>query len=119
MAKVYMITVDELKFEQTNPLTWVGSDIFYVRAENADAAIEHLQEKIRKYYFKAKLSNKVDDIDDPKRLGDDIIVEEYITEITGFAPLDAVDVTAMAYVWGESKMKHWVDWNITVEDACA
>ena len=119
MSKVYMITVDELKFEQTDPATWIGSDIFYVRAENADAAKEHLQERIRKYYFKAKLSNKADDINDPKRLGDDIIVEEYITELTGTAPLDAVDVTAMAYMWCETKVKHWEDWNITVEDACA
>lgn len=118
MRKVYYISVDMFAFEQTVPPSYVGADFFYVIGEDGpEEAEQHLREQIKKYYFKAKLSNKSSD--SPKRLGERIIVTDMITEATADAPLDVEDVTPMAWVYGENGDEHWVDWGITLEEADA
>lgn len=117
MARVYFITVDELRAQEAENSIFLPGDMYYVMAENEEDAIEHLRERIRKYYFKALLSNKASDC--PKRLGDRIIVEQHVTEEMASAPMDAMDVTAMAYLWKEDSKPHFEDWDITLEDASA
>lgn len=111
MSKVFYITV--VPHEHPTGV-YFGGDQFFVLGEDAEDAIAHLREQIKKYYFKAKLSNKSSD--DPKRLGERIIVEQNITDLTADAPLDAEDYTAMAYLYKEDRRPLWVDWDVTIED---
>lgn len=117
--KVFMVTVDADAFAkvQTNPPSYLGGDIFYVRSETADKAKAMTREAIRKFYFKQKLANKSDDR--VSRLGPDILVEQWVTEATHDAPLITEDITALAYLWCLEGKKDWVDWGITAEDASA
>ena len=127
MRKVYYISVDITTYRaQTeadgydpfNAPSYVGNDFFYVVGEDGPKEAEqYLREQIKKYYFKAKLSNK--ESDDPKRLGERIIVTDWITEATADAPLEVTDVTSMAWLYGEDKKDLWVDWAITLEEANA
>ena len=118
MRKVYFISVDTLRFEQTEPPSYVGNDFFYVvGSEGEEEAIEHLRTQIRKYYFKTKLSNKASE--DPKRLGERIIVDGYVTEATADAPMDVIDFTSAAWLYAQDHKEHWVDWDITLEEANA
>lgn len=117
MSKIYLITVDAKTYWEENPEVagiYLSGDLFYVRAKNSVEAEEHLRKQITKYYFKARLSNKAEE--DPKRLGEDIIVEGFVTEETASAPLIVEDITPAAYMWSDEGKNFWKEWNITLED---
>lgn len=118
MTKVFYISVDANDDTYSTPSgVSLINDVYFVCSDTEENAIEHLREQIRKYYFKAKLSNKASD--DPMRLGDKIIVEGYVTEAMADAPLAAIDVTAMAYLYQEDNVELWSQWNITKADVDA
>lgn len=120
MRKVYFISVDTLRYVEKNPAepSHVASDFFFVVGEEGPEEAEaHLREQIKKHYFKVKLANKSSD--SPKRLGERILVDDFITEATADAPLEVEDVTPMAYVYGEAGVEYWKDWAITLEEANA
>lgn len=111
--RVYMITVESV-YSKHSPLL---GDIYYVIAENEDDAAEHLREQIRKYYFKAKLSQKASD--SPSRLGERIIVDGWVTEdfASSNVEYEFTDVTAMAFMYKTSRRESWEHIDITMMDA--
>lgn len=118
MSKVYMITVDHDKLLKSSDRFTIVSDCYYVNAANETDAVDHLFEQIKKYYFKMKLSEKW--TEDPKRLGDRIIVGGIVTEEFVTMPVQTEDITPMAYVHKESGFTNWVDFDVTWEDvSCA
>lgn len=91
-----------------------ANEVYYVRAEDEEAAEALLRKQIGKFVFQKNLSD--DSIEIPEKLGDDIIVEFGISKGTLEADLRFDDITATAYVFSENGMPHWKDWKITVPD---
>lgn len=96
-------------------ITAFGNNVFYVHAENADAAKERLLEQVKKYYFKRELSGD-ETMQAPKTLGDNIIVEIGIHKGILEQPMTIADISAMAYVFAEGGNKYWKEWDITLDD---
>ena len=92
------------------------SAVFYVAAPSADDACDHLREQIKKYFFKAKLSNKGSE--GPHSLGANILVDGFLSESVASSKttLDALDITAMAYVHKEMGREGWEKFEIDLED---
>jgi hypothetical protein len=91
-----------------------ANEVYYVRAEDEEAAEALLRKQIGKFVFQKNLSD--DSIEIPEKLGDDIIVEFGISKGTLETDLRFDDITATAYVFSENGMPHWKDWKITVPD---
>lgn len=95
-----------------------SADVFYVRAENADAAKELLLEEIGKHVFKQNLAgekkwNRVN------TLGSNVIVEYSVRESILSSKLSIEDITAAAFIFSDQGKEHWKDWDITEKDVLA
>ena len=92
-----------------------ANEVYYVRAEDEEAAEALLRKQIGKYVFQNNLRDD-EIVEVPDKLGDDIIVEFGISKGTLETDLRFDDITATAYVFSENGMPHWEDWKITVPD---
>lgn len=92
-----------------------ANEVYYVRAEDEEAAEALLRKQIGKYVFQNNLRDD-DIVEVPDKLGDNIIVEFGISKGTLETDLRFDDITATAYVFSENGMPHWKDWKITVPD---
>lgn len=92
-----------------------ANEVYYVRAEDEEAADALLRKEIGKFVFQKNLRDD-EVIDYPEKLGENIIVEFEISKGTLEAELRFDDITETAFVFSENKMPHWVDWKITTED---
>jgi hypothetical protein len=101
-------------------VTTFSSNVFYVHAENAAAAKEHLLEQVKKYYFKRELSGD-ENMRAPKTLGDNIIVELGIHKsiLDAANTMTIEDISAMAYVFATGGNEYWKEWDITLGDVVA
>ena len=82
-----------------------------MRAENAEAAKEHLIEQISKYLFKVGLSNRSGDV--PKTLGSNIITENSMIHKDLIEnPTDMVveEITGIAYIYATAGKQYWKEW---------
>jgi hypothetical protein len=98
-------------------VTTFGNNVFYVRAENAETAKEHLIEQVTKYFFKRELAGD-ENTQAPETLGPNIIVELGIHKsiLDSNEKLIAEDITAMAYVFGSMGRPYWKDWSVSMDD---
>lgn len=92
-----------------------ANEVYYVRAEDEEAADALLRKEIGKFVFQKNLRDD-EVIDYPEKLGENIIVEFEISKGTLEADLRFDDITETAFVFSENEMPHWVDWKITTED---
>lgn len=92
-----------------------ANEVYYVRAENEEAAEELLRKQIGKFVFQNNLRDD-ETVEVPDKLGDDIIVEFGVSKGTLEEELHFDDITATAYVFSQNDMEHWKDWNITTAD---
>lgn len=92
-----------------------ANEVYYVRAENEEAAEALLRKQIGKFVFQNNLRDD-ETVEVPDKLGDDIIVEFGVSKGTLEADLRFDDITATAYVFAQNDMPHWKDWTITVPD---
>ena len=104
MSKIYMITGKDT----------IGA-IYYVAADAKEDAEDYLREQIRKYFFKAKLSNK-HDFESIYMIGNRILVDGFLTEGFAGADYDITDVTPMAYVNKMARKEYWVDLDVERND---
>ena len=93
-----------------------ANDVFYVRANDADAAEELLLDEVGKYIFQRKLKDDDADTETPETLGDNIIVEFGVHRDILKAELVVEDITASAFIFSENRLPHWEDWKIEVKD---
>jgi hypothetical protein len=98
-------------------VTTFGNNVFYVRAENSEAAKEHLIEQVKKYYFKHELKGDVV-ATPPETLGKDIIVELGMHRgiLDDNEDIVVEDITATAYIFSSAGKPYWKDWDLTVTD---
>jgi len=115
MSKVFYITVDTDHADVPDGVV-ITSDFYFVRGDDPEECKEHLREQIRKYYFKALLANKPESSENPRRLGDRIIVQGWVTDTTADLPLHAEDATAAAYILAAEGKEYWSDWVISQGD---
>ena len=92
-----------------------ANEVYYVRAKDEEAAKDLLLKEIGKYIFKNNLRDDAE-IVIPETLGDNIIVEHYISKGTLEADLEIEDITATAYIFSNNGMDHWKDWKISTAD---
>ena len=98
-------------------ITTFGNNVFYVRANTADEARDHLIERVKKYYFKRELAAD-ESKQIPQVLGENIIVELGIHKgiINPDEKMTIEDITATAYIFSSSGKEHWKDWDLSVAD---
>ena len=92
-----------------------ANEVYYVRAEDEEAAEALLRKQIGKYVFQNNLRDD-EIVEVPEKLGDNIIVEFGVSKGTLETDLRFDDITATAYVFSQNKMDQWKDWDITTAD---
>ena len=93
-----------------------ANDVFYVRAETAEAAKAHLLDEVGKYVFQRNLKDDSKEIQIPETLGENIIVEFGIHRDIIDAKLVIEDITATAYIFSQNELPHWENWDIEIKD---
>jgi len=93
-----------------------SGDTYYVRADSEEKAGKLLLEAIGKFVFTSKLSGEFP-FDTPKNLGENILVEWCVREITLTEELSFEDITPMVYVMLQAGDEYFAGWTFTEEEA--